>query len=61
MEHIYIGFADTPGIFALCIRRFLKQRYIHVVISTDMKLDEAFSVGRRNPAIPFSAGFRERR
>ena len=57
MEHIYIGFADTPGIFALFIRSFLKQRYIHVVISTDMKLDEAFSVGRRNPAIPFSAGF----
>lgn len=57
MAHIYIGFVDTPGMFAWLIRRFLKQRYIHVVISTDRMLEEAYSVGRRNPAIPFSAGF----
>jgi len=57
MAHIYIAFVDTPGIFAALIRKFIKQRYIHVVISGDAMLDEAYSVGRRNPAIPFFAGF----
>ncbi len=57
MAHIYIAFVDTPGIFAALIRKFLKQRYIHVVISGDAMLDDAYSVGRRNPAIPLRAGF----
>lgn len=57
MEHIYIALVDTPGIFAAMIRRFLRQRYIHVVIAADAKMTEGYSVGRRNPAIPFFAGF----
>lgn len=57
MEHIYIALVDTPGIFAVLIRRFLKQKYIHVVLSMDEKLEEAYSFGRRNPQIPFFAGF----
>lgn len=57
MAHIYIAFVDTPGFFAWLIRRFLKQRYIHVVIAADAMLAEAYSVGRRNPAVPFFAGF----
>lgn len=57
MAHIYIAFVDTPGIFASLIRKFLKQRYVHVVISGDADLTEAYSVGRRNPAIPLIAGF----
>lgn len=57
MTHIYIALVDTPGFFASLIRRFLKQRYVHVVISADMKVAEAYSVGRRNPAIPILAGF----
>lgn len=57
MAHIYIAFVDTPGIFASLIRKFLKQRYVHVVISGDAELTEAYSVGRRNPAIPVIAGF----
>lgn len=57
MAHIYIGFVDTPGLFAWLIRKFLKQRFVHVVISTDKMLEEAYSIGRRNPAIPLSAGF----
>lgn len=57
MEHIYIALVDTPGIFAALIRRFLKQKYIHVVISMDERLEEAYSFGRRNPQIPFFAGF----
>ena len=31
--------------------------YIHVVLSMDQELNEAYSVGRRNPAIPLFAGF----
>lgn len=57
MEHIYIALVDTPGLFASLIRRFLKQKYIHVVISMDERLEEAYSFGRRNPRIPFFAGF----
>lgn len=57
MEHIYLAMVDTPGIFAYLIRRFLGQKYIHVVISMDAQLKEAYSFGRRNPRIPFFAGF----
>lgn len=57
MEYIYIAFVDTPGIFATIIRRYLKQRYVHVVIAEDKRLENAYSVGRRNPFIPFFAGF----
>lgn len=57
MAHMYIALVDTPGFFAALIRGFLKQRYIHVVIASDAELKEAYSVGRRNPAIPILAGF----
>ena len=57
MEHIYLAMVDTPGIFAYIIRRFLGQKYIHVVVSMDARLNEAYSFGRRNPRIPFFAGF----
>lgn len=57
MAHIYIAFVDTPGLFASLIRKYLKQRYVHVVISGDADLTEAYSVGRRNPAVPVIAGF----
>lgn len=57
MTYIYIALVDTPGFFASLIRSFLKQRYIHVVIAADEKLNEAYSVGRRNPAVPIFAGF----
>lgn len=57
MEHIYIALVDTPGIFAAVIRRFLRQRYIHVVLGMDEGLEEAYSFGRRNPQVPWFAGF----
>ncbi len=57
MAHMYIALVDTPGFFASLIRRFLGQRYIHVVIAQDAGLEEAYSVGRRNPAVPVFAGF----
>lgn len=57
MEHIYLAMVDTPGIFAYIIRRFLRQKYIHVVVSLDAQLEEAYSFGRRNPGLPFFAGF----
>ena len=57
MAHIYIALVDTPGFFAALIRGVLRQRYIHVVIASDAELKEAYSVGRRNPAIPVFAGF----
>ncbi len=57
MAHIYIALVDTPGILASMIRAFLKQNYIHVVLSMDAGLEEAYSVGRRNPMIPLFAGF----
>lgn len=57
MAHIYVALVDTPGIFASVIRRVLKQKYIHVVISMDAEMEDAYSVGRRNPFVPLIAGF----
>lgn len=57
MEHIYIAMVDTPGVFAALIRGFLRQKYIHVVIGMDEELEEAYSFGRRDPRVPFFAGF----
>ena len=59
MAQIYIAFVDTPGFFAGMIRQVIKQKYIHVVLSMDAELEEAYSVGRRNPAVPLFAGFDE--
>ena len=44
-ESLYLAFVDTPGLFASIIRRVLKQRYVHVVLSLDPELDQAYSVG----------------
>lgn len=57
MAYIYIALVDTPGIFASIIRRTLRQKYIHVVISMDAGMEDAYSVGRRNPFVPLMAGF----
>lgn len=59
MSHIYIALVDTPGFFAALIRRTLKQRFVHVAVSAEPGMREAYSVGRRNPAIPLIAGFTE--
>ena len=57
MEQIYIAFVDTPGFFAGLIRGFIRQKYIHVAVSLDPFLDEAYSIGRRHPSVPLIAGF----
>ncbi|MGN1148073.1 MAG: hypothetical protein ACI4TB_06595 [Lachnospiraceae bacterium] len=57
MEKIYIALVSTPGIFAGMIRLAIQKEYIHVVLSMDADLQEAYSVGRRNPFIPYFAGF----
>lgn len=57
MEKIYLALVDTPGLFASVIRKATGSDYIHVVLSMDSGLKEAYSVGRRNPFIPLAAGF----
>lgn len=57
MEQLYIALVDTPGLFASIIRRVIRRDYVHVVLSLDEQFKEAYSVGRRNPFIPFFAGF----
>ncbi len=59
MAKIYIAFVDTPGLFADLIRFFQKQKYVHVVLSMDRGMEEAYSFGRRNPFIPVIAGFEQ--
>lgn len=56
-DRIYIALADTPGFFASLIRKVIKIDYVHVVLSMDADLTEAYSVGRRNPFIPLISGF----
>ena len=57
MEKLYIALVDTPGFFANIIRHVIKISYCHVALSFDADFQEAYSVGRRDPAIPFFAGF----
>lgn len=57
MAELYIALVSTPGLFASIIRRVIKGEYIHVVLSLDSSMDEAYSVGRRNPFVPVLAGF----
>lgn len=57
MAQIYFALVDTPGFFASIIRKVTGIDYIHVVLSMDEELQEAYSVGRRHPAIPILAGF----
>lgn len=57
MEKIYIALVDTPGFFASLIRKYIKIPYVHVAVSLDSHLEEAYSIGRRNPFIPVFAGF----
>ncbi len=57
MEKLYLALVDTPGFFATVIRKVIGIDYIHVVLSMDEELNEAYSVGRRNPFIPILAGF----
>ena len=57
MEKLYLALVDTPGLFAYLIRKVIGIDYIHVVLSMDEELNEAYSVGRRNPAVPILAGF----
>ena len=61
MAEIYIALVDTPGLFAEIIRRVIRQRYIHVAIGLDPQMDEAYSIGRRHPAVPLIAGFERRK
>lgn len=53
MEKLYIALVDTPGFFANIIRHVIKISYCHVALSFDADFQEAYSVGRRDPAIPF--------
>ena len=57
MEKIYLALVDTPGLFASVIRKVTESDYIHVVLAMDSGLQEAYSVGRRNPFVPLIAGF----
>lgn len=57
MEKVYLALVDTPGFFAYLIRKTIGIDYIHVVLSMDEELQEAYSVGRRHPAVPLIAGF----
>lgn len=57
MDRIYIALVDTPGIFASLIRRAIGLSYVHVVLALDEQLEEAYSIGRRNPFVPLLAGF----
>lgn len=57
MEKLYFALVDTPGFFAEIIRKVTKINYCHVSMAFDAKFEMAYSVGRRNPAVPFFAGF----
>lgn len=57
MAELYIALVSTPGFFASMIRRAIRGDYIHVVLSLDSCMQEAYSIGRRDPFIPVLSGF----
>ena len=61
MEKIYIVLVSTPGIFAFLIKQVIKQKYIHVSLALDDKLETTYSVGRRHPSVPWFSGFTRER
>lgn len=57
MSFLYIALVNTPGIFASLIRWKVQIPYVHVVLSLDARLEEAYTFGRRNPRVPLLSGF----
>lgn len=57
MAEVYIALVDTPGLFASIIKKVIGIDYCHVVLALDEAFEQAYSVNRRNPAIPYFAGF----
>lgn len=57
METIYIALVSAPGWFASAIRQVIGIKYCHVVLSLDESFENAYSFNRRNPYIPWFAGF----
>lgn len=57
MEKLYFALVDTPGIMAGMIRQVIGLNYVHVAVSLDAGLSQAYSFNRRHPAIPYFSGF----
>lgn len=56
-EWVYLALVSTPGLFASAIRKALNHDYVHVTLSLDADFKRSFSFGRRDPAVPYFAGF----
>lgn len=57
MDEFYLALVSTPGFFANIIKQVIGIDYCHVVLSLDETFEHAYSINRRNPAIPYFAGF----
>lgn len=56
-EWVYLALVSTPGIFASAIRKVIDHDYVHVTLSLDADFKHSFSFGRRDPSVPYFAGF----
>lgn len=56
-KDIYIILSDTGSLLSKTIKLYTKAPYNHTSIGFDVKLNELYSFGRKNPNNPLFAGF----
>ncbi|HEX7064031.1 MAG TPA: hypothetical protein VF199_03095 [Bacillales bacterium] len=54
---VYILLTDTGTLFTKTVKRYTRVPYNHTSLSFDIKFEELYSFGRKNPKNPLKAGF----
>lgn len=57
MKKIYIVLTYTGTVLSNIVKFYTKEKYSHVSIGLDSKLNKLYSFGRLNPYNPYKAGF----
>ena len=56
MKNIYIIVSNSGSLVSKVLKYFTKEEYVHVTISLDKKLENAYSFGRKYTYIPLPGG-----
>ncbi len=57
MKEIFIVLTHTGTILSSIVRFYTKDKYTHVSVGLDSKLEQLYSFGRLNPYNPYKGGF----
>ncbi|HET7578227.1 MAG TPA: hypothetical protein VFK33_03025 [Bacillales bacterium] len=56
-KSVYILLTDTGTLFTKTVKQYTRVPYNHTSLSFDLKLEELYSFGRKQPKNPLKAGF----